>query len=91
MNLHNFTVSLDGEDAINSASLAYQYRDKDLGQALRKRNVFDTLDEADARLAELIEQAKGENMCEPGHECGRCIHWPPKVYEVVIKVTECST
>ncbi len=91
MNLHHFTVSRDAEDAGRSASLAYEYRDKDLGRSLRKRNVFDTLDEADARLAEMVEQAKGEGMREPGHECGRCINWPPKVYEVVIKATECST
>lgn len=91
MNLHHFTVSRDADDAVNAVAIAHRYRDKDLGRSLRQGNVFDTLDEADARLAELVEQARGEDMCEPGHECGRCINWPPKVYEVVIKATECST
>lgn len=91
MNLHHFTVSLDPDDAVNATHMAHRYRDRDLGQSLRRGNVFDTLDEADARLAELIEQAKGENMCEPGHECGRCVNWPPKVYEVTIMVAERST
>lgn len=87
MNLHRFTVSLGPDDAVNSATLAERYRDKDLGKNLRRSNVFDTAADAHARLAELIEQANAEGTCEPGHECGRCVNWPPKVYEVVISAT----
>jgi hypothetical protein len=87
MNLHRYTVSLDADDAVNAASLAERYKDKDLGRSLRQGNVFDTAAQAHARLAELIEQAEAENMCEPGHECGRCRNWPPQVYEVVIQAT----
>lgn len=91
MDLHAFTVSFNEDDAARSAHMAHEYRDRDLGQALRRANVFDTADTARARLAELIEQGKADGICEPGHECGRCVNWPPKVYEVVIKITECST
>lgn len=87
MNLHLYTVSLHPEDAVRSASLAHEYRDKDLGKSLRRDNVFDTAAEAHARLAEMIERAEADTMCEPGHECGRCVNWPPKVYEVVISAT----
>lgn len=90
MNLHKYTVSRSPEDAVNSASLAHQYRDKDLGAALRRGNVFDTPDAAHDRLAELIAQSKKDGECEPGHECGRCRDWPPQVYEVVIKTTVVS-
>lgn len=90
MNLHQFTVSMNSADAVRSASMAHEYRDKDLGQALRRGNVFDTAAEAHDRLAELTGQAEAEGMCEPGHECGRCINWPPKVYEVVITAATVS-
>jgi hypothetical protein len=84
MNLHKFTVSLDEADAINSTHLANEYRDKDLGRSLHQRYVFDTADAAHDRLAELVAQGKEDGECVPGHECGRCANWPPKVYEVVI-------
>lgn len=87
MNIHRFTVSMDPDDAVNAASLAERYRDKDLGRSLRRGNVFDTAAEAHARLAELVKQADADGTCEPGHECGRCRDWPPKVYEVVISAT----
>lgn len=90
MNLHHFTVSLDPDDAVTTAQLVHRYPDKELGKALRMTNVFDTEAEAKARLAVLIEET-GDNVCPPGHECGRCINWPPKVYEVTITVAECST
>lgn len=91
MNLHRFTVSLDPDDAVNATHMTHRYRDKDLGRALRRTNVFDTEAEAQARRAELIAETEGDLCSTPGHECGRCRNWPPKVYEVTITVAERST
>lgn len=90
MNLHLFTVSRTPDDARITAQIAHQYRDRELGKTLRLTNVFDTEADAETRLAVLIAET-GDNPCAPGHECGRCRNWPPKVYEVTITVAECST
>lgn len=90
MQLRKFTVSLDVADAVRTTQMAHEYREKDLGQALRRGNVFDTADAAHDRLDELIAQAQEDGVCEPGHECGRCINWPPQVYEVTISVATVS-
>lgn len=90
MNLHKFTVSLDEDDAARATHMAHAYRNTDIGASLRRGNVFDTAAEAFARLDELVAQGKADGECEPGHECGRCVNWPPQVYEVVISTATVS-
>jgi hypothetical protein len=80
LELHKFVVGLGQDDAVNTISVWSGH--PDLRDALSKANVFDTVEEARSRLNEMIEQASQEWTCEPGHECGRCIDWPPQVWEV---------
>jgi hypothetical protein len=90
VNLHKFAVCLDPKDAVRSVSLAHEYRTDDLGMELRRSTVFDTADAAHDRLVEMIAQAEEDGRCEPGHGCGRCIDWPPQVYEVTINASMVS-
>lgn len=86
--LRKFTVSLTEDDAINTLSVWANH--ERMREALAGRSVFDTAEAAHDRLAEMIERAAQEGTCEPGHECGRCRHWPPQVYEVEINVSTVS-
>lgn len=80
INLRKFIVGLDENDALTSLSV--WSRHPEIRDSLSESNVFDSADEARARLASLIAQAEADGVCEPGHECGRCIDWPPQVWDV---------
>lgn len=82
LRLRKFTVSLGRDDALNTVSVWQNH--PNMRKPLSRSNVFDSVDEARARLADLIEQANADGICEPGHECGRCVNWPPQVWDVEI-------
>lgn len=49
--------------------------------------MFDTAPPAHQALADMIQRAEDDGgCCEPDHFCGRCVNWPPSVYEVQLTI-----
>lgn len=81
--LRKFIVALGQNAAVTSLSVWCSH--PTMRPALEESNIFDTADAARDRLAYLVE-ASADDACEPGHECGRCVDWPPQIYEVDLSI-----
>lgn len=83
--MDKYVIAFDESDALNS--VAVWHGQPTVRDALRSQ-IFGQEIPAREALAALIERAAGEGACEPGHECGRCVNWPPKVWHVQLSITQ---
>jgi hypothetical protein len=83
---HKFIVAFDPDAALTSLSVWVSH--PSMRPSLEKDHIFDAAPDAHAALAALVGRADEDGpCCEPGQECGRCVNWPPKVYEVEVSIT----
>lgn len=82
--MRKYIVALDADAALNT--LAVWYGQPTLRPMLAQGDVFDEPQPARDALAQMIRRADEEGTCEPGHECGRCINWPPQVWEIDLEI-----
>jgi hypothetical protein len=81
---HKFIVAFDPDAALTTLSVWVSH--PSMRSSLEQDHIFETAPPAHEALAALVGRADEDGLCEPGHECGRCVNWPPKVYEVQLTI-----
>lgn len=81
-----FIIALDHTHALNTLSV--WLGNPGIRPTLEEGHIFDTPEPAHTALAAMKERAQEDGVCEPGHECGRCVPWPPHVYRLQVTITD---
>lgn len=82
--IDKYIIASTREAALNAASV---WQSHPVMRASLERRMFEEEHPARKALAATIQRAEAEGVCEPGHECGRCENWPPKLWHVQVSVT----
>ena len=81
---HKFIIAFDPDAALTSLSVWVSH--PSMRPSLEADHIFETAPPAHAALAALVGRAQEDGVCETGCECGRCVNWPPNVYEVQLTI-----